>query len=287
MRERTPGTLHRATAAAWAATLLTAVSALAEPPPPKQEERCLKGLLVRVKPQEQKKKFRKATTPAEAKALLEPLGLLTNWANDIATCPADTRTELALDVFKARIVSASTEDFVLQARGTVCDRRILVGTVLHPLAGTDTFCALPLPFLPGEPTEYDRGTTFGFEHLTDPVRQVFKVESQREDGRNSEHTLEYWEAQEGELRSLFSISSGESIGFIGGVSSAEVSVEGSYPRVLRIDESSESCGRFVDLPSGATSYTTGCTRAENSARWCYQPVKDKPGQFTYAPCPGQ
>ena len=158
-----------------------------------------------------------------------------------------------------------------------------MGAVLHPLAEADTFCAIDMPFLPGEPDGFHQ-STFGFEHLTDPVRQVFKVKLQRADSRNSEDTLEYWEAQEGELRSLFSISSGESIGFMGGVSSAEVTLEGGYPRVLRIDESSEACGRFVDLPSGATSYEGGCTKAENTARWCYQPVKENQGHFVYAPC---
>jgi hypothetical protein len=248
------------------------------------EPSCARGRRVQVKPQELKKKVRAATSGAELKALLEPLGMNTEWIQD--ECTKREQPSVVLDVFRARIMSADAQDFVLQARGRVCESvSLLDGVVLHPLEGKDTFCAIGMPFLPGVPDAYHRSITFGFENLTDPVRQVFRVESTREDPRNTYGELSYWEAQGGELRSIFSIESGEHMGFQNAASSVKVTARGSgFPRELHIQESSRSCGRFVDMPSGHTSYTSDCTEAVNEVRQCYQ--RASPGDSgRYGECP--
>jgi hypothetical protein len=244
-----------------------------------------------VKPQAQKKKFRAATSFTEFKELLAPVGMPTDWLKDDFTCSPPDTTQVTLDVFRARLVSADKEDFVLQARGEVCGNMILVGTLLHPLAEADTFCSIDLAFLPGR-APYNSTITFGFENLTDPVRQVFKVnDAGMPDGRNPAQDLSYWEVQGGKLRSIFSITTSfETAGSpIFSSSSAEVTVVGStFPRELKIDESSASCGGTVEMPSGAQVTKTGCTEASNAQRMCYQRSSDSPKEsehFEYSPCP--
>lgn len=251
--------------------------------PPAPEAGCARGRRVQVKPQELKKKVRAASSAAELKTLLAPLGMTTEWMKD--ECTKTEKPSVVLDVFRARIVSADAQDFVFQARGDVCaSLQVLDGVVLHPLEGQDTFCAIPMPFLPRVPDNFHRSTTFGFENLTDPVRQVFKVESKREDSRNTYEELSYWEAQGGELRSIFFIESGEHMGFENAVSSVKVTVRGSgFPRELRLEEESRSCGRFVDMPSGDTVHTTDCTEASNEQRLCYRRASPG-GPGTYEKC---
>ena len=276
------------------AALLAARLSFAEPPnppvsdtstqaPATEAPRCAKGLRVRVKPPELKTKVRTARSSVDLKALLAPLGITTEWMRSTCT----EAPSVVLDVFQARIVSADTRDFVLQARGMVCgDTRLLDGVVLHPLEEPDTFCAIDMPFLPGMPDAYQVRTTFGLETLTDPVRQVFRVESKTSDSRNETESLEYWEAYDGELHLLFIIpTKNEHMGFVNSVSSAKVTVGGSgFPRELLIEESVRNCGRFIDLPSGERALTNDCTEATNEARWCFQRAPSG-GAGGYRVCP--
>jgi hypothetical protein len=239
-----------------------------------------------VKPPELKKKVRGATSRTELKRLLGSLGMNTEWNG--LSCSKKEEEEppsVVLDVFKARLVSAEQQDLVVQARGQVCEEaRLLSGVVLHPLEGKDTYCAMDMPFLPGLPDTYHRKTVFGFENLTDPVRQVFKVDSEREDSRNNYFELSYWEAQDGELRSIFTLPTGEHRGFVNEVSTAKVTVQGTgFPRQLLIEESSRSCGKFVDMPSGDSVYTSDCTEVSNEKRECYQ-RDPRTGRAGYAEC---
>ncbi|HEX5753670.1 MAG TPA: hypothetical protein VFZ09_46200 [Archangium sp.] len=282
-----------AAAVLWA-TPMTVPAALAQtdpapavPAPAKAPgEGCAKGRRVQVKPQELKKKVRGATSRTELKQLLGSLGMNIEWNG--LSCSKKEEEEppsVVLDVFKARIVSAEQQDLVVQARGRVCEEaQLLSGVVLHPLEGKDTHCAIDMPFLPGLPDTYHRKTVFGFENLIDPVRQVFKVDSQREDSRNTYFELSYWEAQDGELRHIFSISTGEHMGFMNGVSTAKVTAQGAgFPRQLLIKESSRTCGNFVDMPSGESVYTSDCTEVLNEQLQCYQ-RDPKTGRAGYAEC---
>ncbi len=280
-----------------AAFLLSTPAALAQPspaapaPPSSEEAPCPKARIVKGKPKELQKKLRKTTAAAELKKLLEPWGLLTGWKEDTAACPAQAADQITLDVFRARIVTVDQEDFVLQARGRLCDRALLSGKVLHPLAEADTFCAIDVPFLPGE-KPYHIDTTFGFEHLTHPVRQVFKVVDRisptgGHEGGSSE--LSYWEAQKGKLQPIFSIETSTSTAgsSIAESSDAKVTVVGdTFPRELQIDESHESCGVLTEMPSGEYAESTGCSSAENQSRYCYQrPDGERDTRtFAYSKC---
>jgi len=57
-----------------------------------------------------------------------------------------------------------------------------------------------------------------------------------------------------------------------------------FPRQLLIKESTTECGKFVDMPSGDSVYTSGCTEVSNEQRQCYQ--RDPwSGRIAYAECP--
>jgi hypothetical protein len=269
-----------ATAAVLLATVVTVPSALAQAP----EEACAKGRRVQVKPQELKKKVRGATSREELKKLLDALGMTVDWSG--LSCTQEAAPSVVLDVFKARLVSAEQQDLVVQARGSVCEGvQLLSGVVLHPLAGKDTWCAIAMPFLPGLPGEYHRKTVFGFVNLTDPVRQVFKVDSEEEHPRNTSVDLSYWEVQQGELRSIFGITSNVYSGFTHGASIAKVTPQGTdFPRQLLIKESTTECGKFVEMPSGDSVYTGDCTEVSNEQRQCYQ-RDPRSGRTAYAECP--
>jgi hypothetical protein len=279
-----PQTRHPSRWIAIAALLTAGVplpEALAQPP-----ASCPKGRRVQVKPQELKKKVRKAASAAELETLLEPLGMTTEWRKE--ACTQKDKPSVVLDVFRARLFSAEKQDLVLQARGEVCAQglvALLDGVVLHPLEGQDTFCAIDIPFLPGVLNNFHGKTVFGFEKLTDPVRQVFRVDSATVDARNTTEELSYWEVQEGELRSIFSMmTSGEHLGFVNSAASAKVTVQGSrFPRELHIQESTRSCGRFVDMPSGESVYSQDCTEASNELRLCYQRAPNGP-HSAYTEC---
>ncbi|MBZ4333138.1 hypothetical protein [Corallococcus sp. AS-1-12] len=235
------------------------------------QDACPPALRVVVDPQELKKQVRAAKTTAGLRKLLHPLGLDSPWERQ-ECLKEEGPASAQLDVFRARILSADAQDFVLQVRGQVCDgMKLLTGVVLHPLSGKNSFCATPMGFLPGVVESQAFRVVFSFENLTDPVRQVFRVEETDADSRNEYQTLSYWEAQEGALRSIFTIESGSHMGFVHGSTEVKVTPVGdAFPRFLQIKESSRDCGKFIYMPSGESVYETSCTDAENEVRMCYR-----------------
>ncbi|TQF11438.1 hypothetical protein FJV41_34160 [Myxococcus llanfairpwllgwyngyllgogerychwyrndrobwllllantysiliogogogochensis] len=230
---------------------------------------------VTVLPKVLKKQLGAATRFAEVKKLLEPLLLETRW-DMYSSCKEDDPVSVVLDVFRARIVSAETEDVVLQARGKMCGQeQFITGAVLHPLAEKNAYCSINMPFLPGKPeqsTSYDpTKIVFAFENLTDPVRKNIRVELV-DCPRFCHSELSYWEAQDGSLVKIFGIEWGSG-GDYSGSSSSSVSVtaEGKeFPRKLRLKESFESCGSMVTLPSGEIAHSSACDEASSEAIYCYQ-----------------
>lgn len=252
-------------------TVLATTPAAAEAPPSPSKDACPSGSRVVVEPQELKKQVRASETTDGLRKVLRPLGLDAAWGQ-LECLKKEGPTSAQLDVFRARIVSADAQDFVLQARGQLCEgMKLLAGVVLHPLGEKNTFCAIPMEFLPDATESESRRVVFSFVNLTDPVRQVFKVEMTETDARNEDETLSYWEAQEGRLRSIFTIKSTSHMGFVHGGTDVKVTPVGdTFPRVLEIKESSTNCGRFTDMPSGESVYDSSCTRAANEARMCYR-----------------
>lgn len=232
---------------------------------------------VTVSPDTLKKQLRAATTTAEVKKLLAPLHFEFGW-DQADSCKAESApAAVTLDVFRARIMSSETVDVVLQVRGKVCEYLpLLAGVVLHPLAEKNVYCLTGMPFLPGLDTSYSDSpprVVFAFEYLTDPVRQVFKVDFYRESSRSEESVISYWEAQEGTLEEIFKL------GVLTGVASAVVSTsvemsiraEGKeFPRRLRLRERARNCGKEVTLPSGAVQYDNECSEASNEVVYCYK-----------------
>ncbi|RKH90036.1 hypothetical protein D7Y21_08185 [Corallococcus sp. AB045] len=275
-----PMHLSSATSLLWSAVLLTvlatAPAAAEEPPsstPPSKgsQDACPPALRVVVDPQELKKQVRAAKTTTGLRKLLHPLGLDSAWEQH-ECLKEEGQVSAQLDVFRARILLADAQDFVLQARGQACDGlKLLDGVVLHPLGGKNTFCAIPMDFLPGVVESQAYRAVFSFENLTDPVRQVVRVEKSDADSRNEYQTLSYWEAQEGTLRSIFTIESGSHMGFVHGATEVKVTPVGdAFPRFLQVKESSRDCGSFVDMPSGESVYESSCRDAENEVRMCYR-----------------
>ncbi|RKH50310.1 hypothetical protein D7Y23_13785 [Corallococcus sp. AB050B] len=258
-------------------TVLATPPAAAEAPPSPSKAACPSALRVVVDPQELKKQVRAATTTAGLRKLLHPLGLDSAW-EQLECLKEEGPASAQLDVFRARILSADTQDVVLQARGLLCEgNKLLAGVVLHPLSAKNTFCAIPMEFLPGSAEGESLRVVFSFENLTDPVRQVFRVEMTETDARNEDETLSYWEAQEGRLRSIFTIKSTSHMGFVHGGTDVKVTPVGdTFPRVLEIKESSTNCGRFTDMPSGESVYDSSCTDAANEVRMCYR--RQSPGE---------
>ncbi|MBN9683610.1 MULTISPECIES: hypothetical protein [unclassified Corallococcus] len=259
------------------AVLLTVFAtnlATAEEPAPSSRaspDACPLALRVVVEPQELKKQVRGAKTVSGLRKLLHPLGLDSAWERQ-ECMKEDGAASAQLDVFRARIVSADAQDIILQVRGQACDGlKLLDGVVLHPLGAKNTFCAVRMEFLPGVVESQAFRVVFSFENLTDPVRQVFRVEQHDADSRNEYETLSYWEAQEGALRSIFTIESGSHMGFVNGATEVKVTPVGdAFPRFLQVKESSRDCGGFVDMPSGESVYEDSCRDAENEVRMCYR-----------------
>ncbi|WP_342379535.1 hypothetical protein NVS55_08670 [Myxococcus stipitatus] len=234
-------------------------------PPPKPWV-CPPAQRVTLVPKALKTQLGAATRFAEVKKLLAPLRLAFE-GNSYASCEKDAPASVVLDVFRARIVSAETEDVVLQARGKICDDQpFFAGMVLHPLAEKNAYCALSMPFLPGGlESSYglEHKLVFAFENVTDPVRKAFKVEYSS-CHRFCDHVVSYWEARDGALRSLFELEWSDG-------SSASISLEGKeFPRKLRLIETSSRCGSEVTLPSGAVERLPGCDEASNEVLYCYQ-----------------
>ncbi|NTX66193.1 hypothetical protein HUA74_36600 [Myxococcus sp. CA051A] len=230
---------------------------------------------VTVLPKALKKQLGAATRSAEVKKLLEPLHLETRW-DMYSSCDADDPASVVLDVFRARIVSAETEDVVLQARGTMCGQeQFIAGAVLHPLAEKNAYCSINMPFLPGKPESSisyaPTKIVFAFENLTDPVRKVIRVELVA-CPRFCTSEFSYWEAQDGSLKKIFGIEWGSGSDFSGSTNSnVSVSAEGKeFPRKLRVKESVESCGSTVTLPSGEIAHSSACDEASSEAIYCYQ-----------------
>ncbi|QSQ13088.1 hypothetical protein [Myxococcus landrumensis] len=231
-------------------------------------------LRVTVRPLELKKQVKAATTTTELKKLLQPLGMLMLPLSGWEACQG-TGVDVAsaqLDVFRARLVAADKQDVVLQARGVVCGSvRMLDGVVLIPTEGKDTFCALPLEFLPKLTHSSEHRAVFSFENLTDPGRQVFRVEKVESEVRSEDLALSYWEVQDGQLRSIFSVAWSSSVGLVTREADVKVVLVGKeYPRQLEVQESVRECGGTVDMPSGEQSQTEGCTHARNTERLCYR-----------------
>ncbi|MHA7632797.1 hypothetical protein [Corallococcus sp. M7] len=272
-------------AAVLLAVLCTTPASAEEPPsstPPSKvaQDACPPALRVVVEPQELKKQVRAAKTTAGLRKLLHPLELDSAWER-MECLKEEGPASAQLDIFRARILSADAQDFVLQARGQLCDGlKLLDGVVLHPLSGKNTFCAIPMEFLPGVVESQAFRVVFSFENLTDPVRQVFRVEKTDADSRNEYQTLSYWEAQEGSLRSIFTIESGTHMGFVHGSTEVKVTPVGdAFPRILQIKESSRDCGTFIDMPSGESVYDSSCTDVENEVRMCYRKSPGAPGGY--------
>ncbi|WP_338261696.1 hypothetical protein [Corallococcus caeni] len=276
MMARLAGHPPRLRAAALLAILATTSAAAEEPPAPTppskvSQEACPPALRVVVDPQELKRQVRAAKTTVGLRKLLHPLGLDSAWERQ-ECLKEEGPASAQLDVFRARILSADAQDFILQARGQACDAlKLLDGVVLHPLGSKNTFCAIPMKFLPGVVESQSFRVVFSFENLTDPVRQVFRVEQTDADSRNEYQTLSYWEAQEGSLRSIFTIESGSHMGFVHGSTEVKVTPVGdAFPRILEVKESSRECGKVIDMPSGESVYEPSCTDAENEVRMCYR-----------------
>lgn len=252
-------------------------------PPAPVDASCPKGHRVQVDPQEMKKKIRAATSPALLKPLLERLGMNTEFMK--LDCERAEPLSVVLDIFRARIVSADTRDFVLQTRGDICEGQLLSGVVLHPLDDKGHFCAIKLSFLPDvlSGQESRHSTTFGFENLTDPVRQVFRVDDGESESHGEQSDLSYWEAQNGELNSIFSAHSqnGVSAAQNGWYTEALVStvevVGKDFPRKLRLEESASNC-QPVTLPSGEA--VQQCAESKHTKTLCYLGASAP----TYEPC---
>ncbi|AKF85070.1 hypothetical protein MFUL124B02_08855 [Myxococcus fulvus 124B02] len=247
---------------------------------------CPQERRVTVVPKTLKKQLGAATRSAEVKKLLEPFHLELKW-NRHSSCKEDAPASVVLDIFRARIVSAETEDIVLQARGTLCgNAAFFAGVVLHPLAEKNVYCSMNMPFLPGEPESAGNGPdapriVFAFENLTDPVRKVIRAEL-NDCPRFCHSELTYWEAQEGALKEIFRIEWDSGASHYGSSNTnVSVSAEGKeFPRKLRLKESVESCGSQVTLPSGAIGYTSECDEASSEVVYCYQREEPQgPGRF--------
>ncbi|MCE9671622.1 hypothetical protein LY474_27825 [Myxococcus stipitatus] len=204
--------------------------------------------------------------PLEAKACRE------------ATVPASARLEL----IRARVLSVDSEDLLLVARGTVCgEETLLEGVVLHPSGAADTFCAIPLPFLPGlaEPGRFSTEVTV--ENLTDPVRQVLRVTTNLQ----SVEELSYWEWQAGALRSIASVKWGIFRGERRRESTAKVSVVGAgFPRELEVQESVREWARSAKSSRDGRIYEPGSRTKKRTYRLCYR--RESPGSpDAYVECP--
>ncbi|MCE9672883.1 hypothetical protein LY474_34265 [Myxococcus stipitatus] len=254
-------------------------------PPPKPFV-CPAKRRVTMSPQVLKKQLRAATKATEVKKLLAPLQLGLRWSDAEACVEESAPAEVVLDVFRARILSADTEDFVLQARGVVCGSLpMLAGVVLHPLAEKGVYCLTEMPFLPGMETSYSNyppKVVFAFENLTEPVRQVFRVDFHQESTRSEDSAISYWEAREGTLEEIFKLESQSGVSFTFSTSSdVSVSAEGKeFPRQLRLKESVRNCGREITLPSGAVEHDNECSEASNEALYCYKrTAPDAPASY--------
>ncbi|MCP3105166.1 hypothetical protein LZ198_40490 [Myxococcus sp. K15C18031901] len=240
---------------------------------------------VTVVPQALKKQLGAATTTAEVKKLLAPLQLGLPWDAEACT-KAETPAAVKLDVFRARIISADTEDLVLQARGKVCEYlTLLAGAVLHPLGEKNTYCLTKMPFLPGMETSYSNfppEAVFAFENLTDPVRQAFKVDAHQGDVHGESNAISFWEAEAGSLVELFKLEWTDGA-FTVFSSSSEVTirVEGKeFPRQLRLEEATRSCGTQTTLPSGELVVDSECSEASSESVYCYKRTRpDVPAAY--------
>lgn len=256
--------------------------AIASPPKPWV---CPPERRVTVLPRVLKKKLSAAKESAEVKKLLEPLQLGLPWDRFGSCIKQNAPASVTLDVFRARLLSAETEDFVLQARGSVCDNVLLLaGVVAHPLEEKNLYCLMKMPFLPGMNESYAPTVVFAFENLTHPLRHVIKVDSEEGQPSSMQYALSYWEAQGGSLEKIFGLewSSGSDALGSGG-SSVEVSAEGkAFPRQLLLKESTGGCKwETIELPSGKTEAVSNCDEASSEAVYCYKPTGSQgPGGYT-------
>jgi len=236
---------------------------------------------VTVTPEVLARKVDAARSTAELRALLQTVHL--GAALDEKACrEADALLAPRLDVSRARIVSAGAEDVLLLARGTVCGTQaLLAGVVLHPVGAADTFCAIPLPFLPGLAEPGRVSTEVTVENLTDPVRQVLRVTT----SLPSAEALSYWEWQAGALRSIASVKWGSFRGERRRESKATVSVVGAgFPRELEVQESVREWARSAKSSRDGRVYEPGSRTKKRTYRLCYR--SESPGSpGAYVECP--
>ena len=186
--------------AAWAAVL--AVAAVLGQAPAASAASCSGQRVASLQRGSFRKKVRAVKTHAELARVLADLG----WPGAVPTVSAECPSivvDVTADVFPVRLVDGKTEDLVVQVRGKVCGRTALFGVVLHPLAESSRSCSLKLPFLPGL-LENGSEVKFGFASLTDPSRQVFRVDSVDVDQTGRTVSVEFWEVQEGRVARIFS-----------------------------------------------------------------------------------
>ncbi|MCP3102743.1 hypothetical protein LZ198_28090 [Myxococcus sp. K15C18031901] len=239
---------------------------------------CPSSRRVTAKPQELARRVEAAKSTREVRELLQSVGMGVALACGQGEAVASAR----LAVSRARLLSAEVEDFVLLAEGTVCgEEKLLDGVVLHPTGAADSFCVVPMPFLPGlvEPGHSSTGVIV--ENLTDPVRQVLRVVTVR----RAVHEWAYWEGEAGALRSIFSVT----WGFFGGDDrremTAKVSTVGSgFPRELEVRESIRESARFAKSSRGGRAYEPGSRTKERTYRLCYRREAPEDPR-AYAPCP--